>query len=93
MCLGTGNRLDPGALRIGDIADTAGCGCGLARVMRRELKRRGVARQTVLYSVEEPAKAVCPGEHGRHPPGSIAFVPPAAGLLLASRAARDLLGL
>ncbi|MCQ4897180.1 ThiF family adenylyltransferase [Anaerotruncus sp. DFI.9.16] len=93
MCLGTGNRLDPGALRIGDIADTAGCGCGLARVMRRELKRRGVARQTVLYSVEEPAKAVCPGEHGRHAPGSIAFVPPAAGFLLASRAVRDLLGL
>ena len=93
MCLGTGNRLDPGALRIGDIADTAGCGCGLARVMRRELKRRGVVRQTVLYSVEEPAKAVCPGEHGRHAPGSIAFVPPAAGLLLASRAVRDLRGL
>lgn len=61
MCLGTGNRLDPGALRIGDIADTAGCGCGLARVMRRELKRRGVARQTVLYSVEEPPKPSAPG--------------------------------
>lgn len=93
MCLGTGNRLDPGALRIGDISDTAGCGCGLARVMRRELKKRGVAHQAVLYSSEEPAKAVCPSEHGRHAPGSISFVPPAAGFLLASRAVRDLLGL
>lgn len=92
-CLGTGNRLDPSKLRIGDISETAnGCGCGLARVMRRELRRRGITRQTVLYSLEEPIKAVCPdSENGRHAPGSIAFVPPAAGYLIASYAARRLL--
>ncbi|MBS4786276.1 MAG: tRNA threonylcarbamoyladenosine dehydratase [Clostridiales bacterium] len=94
-CLGTGNRLDPSRLVIGDIADTAGCGCPLARVMRRELKKRGVTRQTVLYSTELPLP-VSAGElaaNGRHPPASMAFVPPAAGLLMASHAVRDLLGL
>ena len=85
-CLGTGNRLDPSQLRWGDISDTAGCGCPLARVMRRELKKRGVQKQTVVYSIEQPAKAICPGgeEKGRHSPASCAFVPPAAGYLLAS---------
>lgn len=85
-CLGTGNRLDPSLLRWGDIADTAGTGCPLARVMRRELKKRGVARQTVIYSVEQPARGLCfgEGENGRHSPASCAFVPPAAGYLLAS---------
>ena len=94
-CLGTGARLDPSLLRIGDIAETAnGCGCGLARVMRRELKRLGITRRTVLYSLEQPRGAVCVGsEHGRHPPGSSAFVPPAAGFLLASWAVRRLLGI
>ena len=85
-CLGTGNRLDPSQLRWGDISETAGCGCPLARVMRRELKKRGVQKQTVVYSIEQPAKAICPGgeEKGRHSPASCAFVPPAAGYLLAS---------
>ena len=93
MCLGTGNRFDPSLLRCGDISETAGgCGCGLARVMRRELKRRGVARQRVVYSLEPPARAVADsGREGRHPPGSTAFVPPAAGLLMASWAVRELL--
>ena len=54
-CLGTGNRLDPSQLRWGDISQTSGCGCPLARVMRRELKKRGVLQQTVIYSVELPA--------------------------------------
>ena len=94
-CLGTGNRLDPSLLRIGDIAETPGCGCPLARVMRRELKKRGITRQTVLYSLEEPIKVAAEAlaENGRHPPASMAFVPPAAGLLMASYAVRDLLGL
>ena len=85
-CLGTGNRLDPSQLRWGDISETAGCGCPLARVMRRELKKRGVQKQTVVYSIEQPVKAICPGgeEKGRHSPASCAFVPPAAGYLLAS---------
>ena len=93
--MGTGNRLDPSLLRLGDIADTAGCGCPLARVMRRELKKREVARLPVVYSLEAPMAGICAGgqEHGRHSPGSSAFVPPAAGYLLASAAVRAFLGL
>lgn len=94
MCLGTGNRLDPSKFRIGDISETArsGSGCGLARVMRRELKKRGIARQQVLYSMEPAAKTVISdGKTGRNAPGSISFCPPVAGYLLAGKAVRDLL--
>lgn len=91
-CLGTGNRLDPAQLRIGDLTETAkGCGCGLARVMRRELRRRGVLHCRVLYSLETPRKTVAGAENGRHAPGSAPFVPPAAGFLLAAEAVRLLL--
>ena len=91
-CLGTGNRFDPSFLRIGDLADTAkGCGCGLARVMRRELRRKGFLHGQVLYSLEPPKKAVASQTNGRHAPGSISFVPPAAGLLLAAEAVKFLL--
>ena len=91
-CLGTGNRVDPSQLRWGDISQTAGCGCPLAKVMRRELKKRDVTQQTVIYSVEEPHKAIVgESEHGRHSPASCAFVPPAAGCLLASAGIRLLL--
>ena len=94
MCLGTGNRLDPSRFRIGDIEETArtGGGCGLARVMRRELKKRGIVHQQVLYSTEPAAKTVVSdGETGRNAPGSISFCPPVAGFLLAGKAVRDLL--
>ena len=91
-CLGTGNRLDPELLRLGDISETAGCGCPLAKVMRRELRRRKIGRLTVLFSTEEPAKAVAKGEAGRHPPGSVSFVPPVAGYIMAGRCVRDLCG-
>lgn len=94
-CLGTGNRLDPSKLLIGDISDTAGCGCPLARVIRRELRRRGIANQTVLYSIEEAIKinAAQLAANGRHSPASMAFVPLTAGILLASYAVRSILGL
>lgn len=94
ICLGTGNRLDPSAFRIGDISETAhsGGGDGLARVMRRELKKRGIFKAQVLYSTEPAAKAVISDpETGRNAPGSISFCPPAAGFLLASRVVRDLM--
>lgn len=91
ICLGTGNRLDPEKLHIGDISETAGCGCPLARVMRRELKKRGIEKQTVLFSTEEPRRAAIESEGGRHSPGSISFVPPAAGYLLAGKCVRDLI--
>lgn len=94
-CLGTGNRLDPGALRIGDISETAGTGCPLARVMRKELRRRGLEGQTVLYSTEEARTVRDPSlfSNGRHSPASMAFVPPVAGYLMASYVVRKLLNL
>ncbi len=91
MCLGTGNRLDPEKLRIGDISETSGCGCGLAKVMRKELKKRGIEKQTVLFSTEEAKKAAIDSENGRHAPGSISFVPPVAGYLLAGKCVRDII--
>ena len=93
-CLGTGNRLDPSCFRIGDIGETAksGGGCGLARVMRRELKKRGIIEQQVLYSTEAAVKTVVAGdETGRYAPGSISFCPPVAGYMLAGKAVRDLI--
>ena len=85
-CLGTGNRLDPGAFRMGDISETAKAGGdGLARVMRRELRRRGIEKARVLYSTEPPRKTVI-AEGGRYAPGSISVCPPAAGYLLAADA-------
>ncbi len=90
-CLGTGNRLDPERLRLGDITETAGCGCPLAKVMRRELRRRGIERLPVLFSTEEPAKAIAESAAGRHPPGSISFVPPVAGYIIAGKCIRDII--
>lgn len=92
MCLGTGNRLDPEKLRIGDISETAGSGCPLAKVIRKELKKRGIEKQTVLFSTEEAKKAALDSENGRHSPGSISFVPPVAGYILAGKCIRDIIG-
>ena len=78
--MGTGNKLDPTRFRVADIYETRVC--PLCRVMRRELKKRGVDRLRVLYSEEEPRRPE--GTEGA--PGSIAFVPPVAGLLLAREA-------
>lgn len=88
--LGTGNRLDPTSFRIGTIAQTAGCGCGLARVMRRELKARGILDQEVLYSTEQPMQVISSSEHGRHSPASISFCPPVAGYIIASHIVKRL---
>lgn len=89
--LGTGNKLDPSLLAIGDVYETSVC--PLARVMRRELRRRGVKRLKVLWSREEPIKPLPPEEETerRGLPGSSAFVPGAGGLLIASEVVRDLL--
>ena len=82
-CMGTGNKLDASAFRVADIYDTSVC--PLARVMRRELKKRGVQELKVVYSQEEPKIK------GHQVPGSIAFVPPAAGLILAGEVVAELL--
>lgn len=81
--MGAGNKLDPTRFEIADIYETTVC--PLARVLRRELKKRGVEKLTVVYSKEEPrVKAV--------PPGSVSFVPSAMGLALASAVINDIIG-
>ena len=94
-CMGTGNKLDASAFRVADISKTTMC--PLARVMRRELGKRGIRHLKVVYSQEEAMtptgweeEAAALGK--RQIPGSVAFVPGAAGLLLAGEVVRDLAG-
>ena len=94
--MGCGNRLDPTKLVLTDIYKTQND--PLARVMRRELKKRGVEKLTVVYSTEAPITplptAEEPGDHPRRStPGSAVFVPASAGLLIASYVCRKLAGL
>lgn len=85
--MGTGNKLDPSRFQIADISKTSVC--PLARVMRRELRSRGISNgYTVVYSKEEPH-----AEDFSQTPASISFVPSAAGLLMASYIVRQLAGL
>ena len=88
--MGTGNKLDPTRFEITDIYKTSVC--PLARVMRYELKKRGVKKLKVLYSKEEPISpyAKLSDEKGKSIPGSISFVPPVAGLIIASEIIKDL---
>ena len=93
-CMGAGNKLDPTAFEVTDISKTSVD--PLARVMRRELRRRGIERLTVVYS-KEPARTPLPdpdveAEKGkrRSVPASNAFVPAVAGLIAASKVIRDL---
>ncbi len=87
--MGAGNKLEPSRFEITDIYKTSVC--PLAKVMRRELKKRGVKKLKVVYSPEEPIKNNEPGEDGRRStPGSIAFVPSVAGLLIAGEVVREL---
>ena len=79
--MGTGNKLDPTRLQITDISKTHTC--PLARVMRRELKARGISHLDVLFSDEAPASATF-DEQGRHAPASAIFVPACAGLTIAA---------
>ena len=92
MALGTGNKLDPTKLRIADISETYGC--PLARVMRKELKKRGILHQKVVFSPEEPAPTIqleAPPPGRRSVPASNPWVPATAGLLLGSTVVRDIL--
>lgn len=93
--MGTGNKLHGELFQIGDLSETSVC--PLCRVMRRELKKRGIEHLKVLYSTEKPippqASEKGEDEGKRLPPGSISFVPPVAGLLIAGEVVRDLLEL
>ena len=97
-CMGTGNKLDPSAFRVADISKTFGC--ALARIIRKECGKRGLKDVKVVYSPELP---VCPGadpatldepqregSSRRSSPGSVAFVPAAAGIIMAGEAVKDL---
>ncbi len=87
-CMGTGNRLDPTMIRVGDIFDTEGC--PLARAMRKEMRRKGIKSLKVVYSMEKPLVPILPDGGRSRAPGSISFVPAAAGLTLASVVAMDI---
>lgn len=97
--MGAGNKLDPTAFEVADIYSTSVC--PLARVMRTELKKRGIKRMKVVYSKEKPitpppeaiAKATADEalETKKTPPGSCAFVPSVVGLIIASEVIKDLI--
>lgn len=91
-CMGTGNRLHPELLRLTTLEKTEGC--PLAKVMRVECRKRGLVHIPVVYSAEPARKCTVPDTEGtgRHAPGSISFVPGAAGLLMAGKVIRDIAG-
>jgi tRNA A37 threonylcarbamoyladenosine dehydratase len=107
--MGAGNKLDASAFRVADIYDTKVC--PLAKVMRRELKKRGIKKLKVVYSQEQPIRpiedmsiscrtnCICPPgavrkcTQRRDIPGSTAFVPSVAGLILAGEVVQDLIGI
>lgn len=90
--MGTGNKLCPAMLEVEDIYKTSVC--PLARVMRQELKKRGIKKLKVVYSKEEPIKAMMSEEenaHRRSIPASAVFVPGTAGLIIASEIVKDII--
>ena len=93
-CMGTGNKLDPTAFRVADISKTSGC--ALARIMRKECAKRGLTDIKVVFSQELPAEAQAEsepqpeGSTRRSTPGSTAFVPAVAGLIMAGEVIMDL---
>ena len=95
--MGTGNKLDPTRLQISDIYKTSVC--PLARVMRHELKKRGIKKLKVLYSEENPITPLkeyssaeeIKGSSRRSTPGSVSFVPSAGGLIIGSEVIRDII--
>lgn len=88
--MGTGNKLNPTAFEVADITKTSVC--PLARVMRRELKKRGIEHVKVVYSKEEPlTSGEVNEETGKAIPASISFVPSVAGLIIAGEVIKDLI--
>ncbi len=89
--MGTGNKLNPMELEVCDINKTSVC--PLAKVMRRELRKRNIKKLKVVYSKEEPIKPSATTEetNKRQVPGSVSFVPSVAGLIIASEVVKDLI--
>ncbi len=97
-CMGTGNKLDPTAFRMGDISETTVC--PLARIIRKECRKRGIKKLKVVYSTEDPIDCTLPPDdpawaelpEGRNAlPGSVCFVPAAAGMILAGEVIKDII--
>ncbi len=89
-CMGTGNKLDPTLFEVSDIYKTSVC--PLAKVMRRELRKRNINSLKVVYSKEEPIKPSQQEDLMKRPvPGSISFVPSVAGLIIAGEVIKDLI--
>ncbi len=94
--MGAGNKMDPTAFRVADLYETRDC--PLARVMRRECRKRGIDSLKVVYSSEKPHKPINPAPiqdpsaPRKDTPGSNAFVPAVAGMILAGEVIRDLIG-
>lgn len=87
--MGTGNKMDPTMFRVTDIEKTKVC--PLAKVVRKELKNRGIRGVKVLYSEEEPVKVTGPDGQTLRTPASISFVPSAAGLIIAGEVIKDII--
>ena len=96
--MGTGNKLNPTAFRVADIHETSVC--PLARIIRKECRKRGIEKLKVVYSTEEPIKTVLSPDdpawaelpQGRNAlPGSVCFVPAAAGMIIAGEVIKDLI--
>lgn len=87
-CMGAGNKLDPTRFEVSDISKTSVC--PLAKVMRYELKKRGITKVKAVWSREEPIKHGL-SENGRPLPGSVSFVPSVAGLIIAGEVIKDLI--
>jgi len=88
--MGTGNKLDPTKFEVTDIYKTSVC--PLAKVMRKELKQRGIKKLKVVYSKEEPIKVSTNEANKKQVPGSISFVPSVAGLIIAGEVIKDIIG-
>ncbi len=89
--MGAGNKLDPTKFEVADIYETSVC--PLARVMRHELKKRGIRRLKVVYSKEAPIETgTADNASGKRVPGSISFVPSVCGLIIAGEVIKDLIG-
>ena len=90
--LGAGNKMDPTRFQAADLYETSVC--PLARALRSQLKKRGILKHRVVYSTEPPMatkEVIC--ENGRHLPGSLSFVPPVMGMILAGEAIKTLCGI
>lgn len=86
--MGAGNKIDPTAFQVADIYKTSVC--PLARVMRQELKKRGIKKLKVVYSQEKPIKPDIARTGTKQIPGSVAFVPSVVGLIIAGEVIKDL---